>query len=130
MYLTDNFDALPACMEIGANAAWWDPFGVRWGRGAHWPLLAIIGVGRYRSEQMRIKRSKKERRTTRQTQGPVQLRWRLAIRAGIAELLVGRLAIRAGIVERLVGLGAPGPLLGQPWRPETYANVQILQMAG
>ena len=46
--------------EIVANAFWWDPYGARWGRGAHWPLIFSIGRGRYRSQQMLEKRAKKK----------------------------------------------------------------------
>ena len=52
---------LPPCMEIGANSALWDPLGFRWGRGAHWPLLASIGTGRYRSDLMKYKRAQKQK---------------------------------------------------------------------
>ena len=58
---TDHMKELPPCMEVCANAALWDPFGTRWGRGAHWPLLASIGTGRYRSNQMKDKRAKKKK---------------------------------------------------------------------
>ena len=57
MHRTDELPMLPGCNEVMAQAVHWDPFGMRWGRGAHWPLLATIGTGRYRSAQMQEKRS-------------------------------------------------------------------------
>ena len=56
---TDDFEPLPPCLEIVAKAIQWDPFGARWGRGAHWPLIFGIGRARYRSPQMRQKRAHK-----------------------------------------------------------------------
>ena len=60
MWNTDKFKPLPHCVEVMAQAWHWDPFGHRWGRGSHWPVLATIGTGRYRSVQMRQKRAKKK----------------------------------------------------------------------
>ena len=57
MSKTDDLPKLPGCVEVMAQAWHWDPFGCRWGRGSHWPLLASIGTGRYRSPQMQEKRA-------------------------------------------------------------------------
>ena len=32
---TDDLLPIPACVEIMANGAHWDPYGIRWGRGCH-----------------------------------------------------------------------------------------------
>ena len=61
MEKTDDMRPLPSCVEVMAQAYHWDPFGHRWGRGSHWPLLASMGVGRYRSVQMRKKRALKKK---------------------------------------------------------------------
>ena len=59
---TDGMDMLPACVEVMAQAAYWDSFGVRWGRGAHWPLLATMGTGRYRNAYSKSKRNAKNQK--------------------------------------------------------------------
>ena len=54
-------DMLPQIVEMMAQAAHWDCFGCRWGRGAHWPLLATIGTGRFRNAQSSMKRCIKKK---------------------------------------------------------------------
>ena len=54
-------DMLPQSVGMMAQAAHWDCFGCRWGRGAHWPLLATIGTGRFRNAQSSMKRSIKKK---------------------------------------------------------------------
>ena len=62
--------------EIVANAFWWDPYGARWGRGAHWPLIFGIGRARYRSKQMLEKRRKKKIAKRWQWQDTSSASWR------------------------------------------------------
>ena len=56
MAKTDELPELPPCKEMMATATFWDPYGARWGRGAHWPLLAIIGTRRTRTPLQKQKR--------------------------------------------------------------------------
>ena len=60
MSKTDDLPKLPGSVEVMAQAWHWDPFGCRWGRGSHWPLLASIGTKRYRSLVMQEKRAWKQ----------------------------------------------------------------------
>ena len=69
---TDDLPKLPGCVEVMAQAWHWDPFGCRWGRGSHWPLLASIGTQRFRSAQMQEKRALKKRE---QNQAKRQRKW-------------------------------------------------------
>jgi len=57
---TDHMPAMPATMEILAAARSWDPFGHRWGRDSHWPLMISVGTARYRSVVMQRKRKEKQ----------------------------------------------------------------------
>ncbi|MCP4240751.1 MAG: hypothetical protein GY772_09340 [bacterium] len=59
---TDGFTPMPRTFEILAQSSRWDPFGHRWGKGSHWPLLASIGTRRFRSAAMRQRRREKESR--------------------------------------------------------------------
>ena len=56
---TDHLPMFPATMEMLAVAKMWDPFGHRWGRDSHWPLMVAVGLKRYRSQTMKKKRLEK-----------------------------------------------------------------------
>ncbi|MCP4240312.1 MAG: hypothetical protein GY772_07085, partial [bacterium] len=58
---TRDFDVLPGCVEFLAQAVHWDPFGARWGRDGHWPLLLSVGHRRYRSQRMKRDRHLRKR---------------------------------------------------------------------
>ncbi len=60
-YRTQSFEPLPAVQEILAESDSWDPWGARWGRDAHWPLLLSVGLRRYRSKEMKQRRHIKKR---------------------------------------------------------------------
>ena len=58
--MTDESEPLPPCQEIIAKSRWWDTYGARWGRGAHWPIIAGIGPARHRSVELRRKQALKK----------------------------------------------------------------------
>ena len=55
--LTNHMVPFPPTQELGASCTQWDPFGHRWGRGSHWPLMISMGTARYRSEKSHNTRS-------------------------------------------------------------------------
>ena len=63
--VTDDWEPMPRCQEILADGRLWDPFGHRWGRDSHWPLLVSVNTQRFRSKQMQQKRKAKERERQR-----------------------------------------------------------------
>ena len=63
---TADLCALPATQEILADAKRWDPWGHRWGRGGHWPLLVSIGRARFRCGRMQKKRKDAKQQKRRQ----------------------------------------------------------------
>ncbi len=60
-FATAGFPFLPPVQEILAESDEWDPWGARWGRDAHWPLIVSVGLRRYRSEGMKHRRHAKKR---------------------------------------------------------------------